>query len=687
MRDRRASLALGLAAALAGCIAQVPVPPGDRGAGMGAGRGTPPAIQRPARPVLQTSGPADLGDLALLWEARDAQAAGDPSTVRRAASSLGARYPDSVWAGETYLLAGLAARRQGDLSEAGRWLAEALPLLDDTGPAWRRAVVVLAETTARSGDDATALRLARTLREKHPRGLADRRARRLTDRILARRPDLAGDVEQQLAEASLRLREGDAAWAFAAAERLAAGGGRDGVRALLVRAHAERALGRTRDAEATCKFVSQIADADLAAEALVAAARWRWNADDDAAAKLFFERAVRRAPDSAPALDATYALTRIAQEAQRWDEAARGYARVAEAGDPALARAGRWGVAWVRYLAGDWAAAAGAVNALAARDDADALAGRYWEARALERTGDPRGRAALRALAEEEPDTYYGWMAGRRLGAAPAPVESVTPPPPPAFPAALTGVHARRARALLALGLPRLARREVDALRGSAEPALVVQAYEAVGAPEAAIRVAATMPRTDESRRALYPLGYWQVVREAAAREGLDPLLVQALIRQESAFAARAVSPADAYGLMQLLPGTAADVAAARGEPPPDRVRLTEVQVNVALGTALLRRLLAQYAGSEIKALAAYNAGEDAVRKWESRYGQRDEDEFVELISFRETKRYVKVVLENYQVYRALYADSDVATSRGKPPKAPFDMMTMTSPASAEPTR
>jgi soluble lytic murein transglycosylase len=138
---------------------------------------------------------------------------------------------------------------------------------------------------------------------------------------------------------------------------------------------------------------------------------------------------------------------------------------------------------------------------------------------------------------------------------------------------------------------------------------------------------------------------------------------------------------------MQLLPGTAADVAAARGEPPPDRVRLTEVQVNVALGTALLRRLLAQYAGSEIKALAAYNAGEDAVRKWESRYGQRDEDEFVELISFRETKRYVKVVLENYQVYRALYADSDVATSRGKPPKAPFDMMTMTSPASAEPTR
>jgi soluble lytic murein transglycosylase-like protein len=237
------------------------------------------------------------------------------------------------------------------------------------------------------------------------------------------------------------------------------------------------------------------------------------------------------------------------------------------------------------------------------------------------------------------------------------------------------------------LGLPQLARREVDALRGTADPVLVAQAYEAIGAPEGAIRLAATLPRTGEQRRYLYPLGYWDVVRDAAGREGLDPLLVQALIRQESAFAARAVSPADAYGLMQLLPSTAAEVAVARGEPAPDRTRLTEVDVNVTLGTALLRRLLAQYAGSEIKALAAYNAGEDAVRKWEGRYGQRAEDEFVELISFRETKRYVKVVLENYQVYRTLYADNAVATSLGSPPKAPFDMMTMTSPERADVTR
>jgi soluble lytic murein transglycosylase len=237
------------------------------------------------------------------------------------------------------------------------------------------------------------------------------------------------------------------------------------------------------------------------------------------------------------------------------------------------------------------------------------------------------------------------------------------------------------------LGLPQLARREVDALRGSEDPELVVRAFESIGAPEAAIQLAASLPKSDRTRRHLYPLGYWDVVRATAEREGLDPLLVQALIRQESAFAARAVSPVDAQGLMQLMPSTASEVAVERGLPPPDRARLTDVDTNVTLGTALLRRLLAHYNGSEIKALAAYNAGEDAVRKWEVRYGQRDDDEFVELISFRETKRYVKGVLENYQVYRTLYAPSAVASERGSPPNAPLDMMTMTSPDRADVTR
>jgi soluble lytic murein transglycosylase len=157
-------------------------------------------------------------------------------------------------------------------------------------------------------------------------------------------------------------------------------------------------------------------------------------------------------------------------------------------------------------------------------------------------------------------------------------------------------------------------------------------------------------------------------------------LLVASLIRQESLFLPDAVSPANAHGLMQLLPRTAREVAPAAGLTTADVRSLHAVPTNVRLGTTLLRRLIDRYDGSHVKALAAYNAGEDAVAKWERRYGPRSDDEFTELISYRETRDYVKIVLQNLQIYRQLYAASPLATSLGSPPKAPFDMITTTSP-------
>ena len=100
-----------------------------------------------------------------------------------------------------------------------------------------------------------------------------------------------------------------------------------------------------------------------------------------------------------------------------------------------------------------------------------------------------------------------------------------------------------------------------------------------------------------------------------------------------------------------------------------------------------LRQLLDRYNGSRVKALAAYNAGPDAVAKWERRYGGRDADEFVELITYRETRDYVKAVLRNYRIYRLLYVESPSTTSDGRPPNAPFDMIAMTSPGRADATR
>jgi len=83
---------------------------------------------------------------------------------------------------------------------------------------------------------------------------------------------------------------------------------------------------------------------------------------------------------------------------------------------------------------------------------------------------------------------------------------------------------------------------------------------------------------------------------------------------------------------------------------------------NIALGTAYLQTLGERYAGNQPRILAAYNAGEAAVDKWQRRYPDVDDDEFVESISYRETRGYVKRVLQNRRLYGALYGDAATAS-------------------------
>jgi soluble lytic murein transglycosylase len=95
---------------------------------------------------------------------------------------------------------------------------------------------------------------------------------------------------------------------------------------------------------------------------------------------------------------------------------------------------------------------------------------------------------------------------------------------------------------------------------------------------------------------------------------------------------------------------------AANGRPVPPSA-LIEPDINIDLGTRYLNGLLARFAGNVLKVLAAYNGGEAAVENWERRFGDLDLDEFVESISYRETRDYVKRVMTNYRAYRQLYID------------------------------
>jgi soluble lytic murein transglycosylase len=152
-----------------------------------------------------------------------------------------------------------------------------------------------------------------------------------------------------------------------------------------------------------------------------------------------------------------------------------------------------------------------------------------------------------------------------------------------------------------------------------------------------------------------YPVNYEDILQREAGKYGIDPFLIMALIRQESAFNPKAVSAANAHGLMQLLPSTARRLARGMNLPRPSTEGLHEPEVNIRLGMRYFSDLMKQFDGQTEKVLASYNAGEHRVESWMSEGTYADSAEFVDTIPFSETRNYVKIINRNYYFYRALY--------------------------------
>ena len=171
----------------------------------------------------------------------------------------------------------------------------------------------------------------------------------------------------------------------------------------------------------------------------------------------------------------------------------------------------------------------------------------------------------------------------------------------------------------------------------------------------------------------LFPQPYAQAIRDAAARNGVDPTLMMALIRQESSFQPRARSRANARGLMQLITPTARQMARQVGK----RYRthyLYDPAYNLELGSRYLRYLLDRFGGQIEQVLAAYNSGQHRVDAWLARGEEyREPAEFVASIPFSETRSYVRIVMSNWELYRRLSpaSPSSEPAPQGETPPAP----------------
>ncbi|MEO8334827.1 MAG: lytic transglycosylase domain-containing protein [bacterium] len=309
------------------------------------------------------------------------------------------------------------------------------------------------------------------------------------------------------------------------------------------------------------------------------------------------------------------------------------------------------------------AASAATFDSLAAAHpgDEEAVAARYWAARAYARAGkrsdaDDRWRAIIK----DSPLSYYAMLSAKRLAVpgwtAPTGADSATH-------SAQVDSAVQRIIVLQRLGMDVEARFEIDALASRAantpvDAPAIAQALGTVNEPARALRIALSAIDKGNPSRALfriaYPIVHDDALIEESKRNDLDPALVAGLIRQESSWNPRAVSPASARGLMQLMPAVGASIAASRKYPMWNTALLFDPDVSLELGTAHLSSSLKRSTPPE-RALAAYNAGASRVTRWLARPGTEDAELFTELIPFTETRDYVRIVLRNAAVYRALY--------------------------------
>ena len=291
----------------------------------------------------------------------------------------------------------------------------------------------------------------------------------------------------------------------------------------------------------------------------------------------------------------------------------------------------------------------------------EAPAARYWAARAYDRLGrraDAERR--WREIIAASPISYYAQRSARRLRTA-----AWSAPAGPDTAAHIAQVNAALARVvtLEQLGLDVEARFELDALteraeRTPAEAAAIAQGMLEVGEPSRALRVALKALNGGSGSRTLlrsaFPVVHADALVEESRRNGLDPALVAGLIRQESSFNPKAISPAGARGLMQLMPAVGESIARSRRYPLWNQALLLDPDVSLELGTAHLATSLRRGTPT-VRALAAYNAGGSRLTRWLRRPGSDDPELFAEWIPYTETRDYVRIVQRNAEIYRALY--------------------------------
>ncbi|MDE2975013.1 MAG: transglycosylase SLT domain-containing protein, partial [Gemmatimonadota bacterium] len=664
----------GAAAALARCVEAAP---GDSGEALA-------ARSRLAR-VLAVSGDAGraleaaealgalspkLGGWTALGAARTLAGSGEAEAVRRMLSLI----EDPGVRERGWRLGADAWAEAGDTARALEALEKPEGLEpEESGSASRTEVLALRwRFRLALGDSAGAVAAMEELLERTTRGRAALEAAMAHWRVAS---ESGPEILRRVASALGNGREyGTAVRAWRLAERRGAVLG-DRERSALARAY--NGSGDRDGAVRVYRALASSPDPSVAAPALEAWANIRTRQGRHGDARTLLDRLVDRFPARPEALDVIFLRGDDHHDAGRFGRAVDHYGRVVSMSSAAN-RAGLARMRWaqIHVTRGEWAAAREIFGAYLAEfpygrrwEEAG-----YWGARMALEMGDTAEAARLLArIREESPLSYYAFLAAEENGPGFGSGLAQGPPPPdPGWIAGEMEVLALLEEAGLDEGADAHVLSMRAAAAGSADALLsLAVALSGAGRTLDGIRVGLEVrergrPWDLALARVVYPFPYRRLVESRARELGLDPYLVAGLIRQESAFVPAIASPAGATGLMQVMPATGRQLAAATGLRRFHAETLETPELNVRLGTHFLAELLRRYDGHLPLVLSAYNAGPTRANRWRRFPEAEDPRRFTERIPFAETRGYVKNVTRNRALYRRLYGGDD-ARPDGRP--------------------
>jgi soluble lytic murein transglycosylase len=318
---------------------------------------------------------------------------------------------------------------------------------------------------------------------------------------------------------------------------------------------------------------------------------------------------------------------------------------------------GAWNLGWIYYRKGQYREAHGTFSAFTNSDSSfNASNAKYWKARTLEKQGKhDEAHMQYRELAGSTTPTYHTYLAQKKSGYTPT-FTNISPESVTLGPKATQ--RKNKAQMLINLGMPEEAQLEIVAMEDEAntkeELVIVSLLYSEVDDYYQSIKVAQGLG-LPQANRLSYPKGFKEFVGPYSKKYGVDELLVYSIIREESRFQKDVVSPADAVGLMQLIPPTARTVARQIGINGFSTAMLTIPRINIEMGIFYFKQVLDKFNGDVELALASYNAGPHRAADWKTRFYGLEKDEFIEEVPFRETRNYIRRILRSYGAYKAIY--------------------------------